>query len=189
MNTPIYRQSVRARRLAAAVLVCLGLSVDAEAQTVKVAELKAAFLANFSKFTQWPADATPAGRNFAYCVVDDKDLAAALQSIVSTHPAEADLPLTVRNVKIEPSIRSCQMLYVGKLEAKQMAQMLDIVKGAPVFTVGSAEHFTASGGVAQFFLEKGRMRFAINQAAAQRARLVVSSKLLSLATLVKDAGQ
>jgi len=40
--------------------------------------------------------------------------------------------------------------------------------------------------VAQLILENNRMRFAINLAAAQRARLQLSSKLLSLATIVKD---
>jgi hypothetical protein len=38
-------------------------------------------------------------------------------------------------------------------------------------------------------LDNGRMRFAINLAAAQRAHLVLSSRLLGLATLVDDAGQ
>ena len=42
------------------------------------------------------------------------------------------------------------------------------------------------GGVAQLMLDSGRMRFAFNVDAAQRARLKISSKLLSLARIVKD---
>jgi hypothetical protein len=189
-RVPIVRpsHSVRARRLAAAVLVCLGLTVDAHAQTVKAAELKAAFLANFSKFTEWPADALPAGGMFAYCVLDDKAMAAALLAILSGQQGQAE-QAGVRVVKIDPSIRSCQVLYVGNLDAKQSAQVFDILKGAPVLTVGDGQRFAESGGIAQFILDKSRMRFAINAAAAQRARLVLSSKLLSLSTVVKDAGQ
>ena len=40
--------------------------------------------------------------------------------------------------------------------------------------------------MAQFRLEKGRMRFTINPGAALRAHLTLSAKLLSLATIVKD---
>jgi hypothetical protein len=180
---------LRAGRVATAILIGLTLTVDAYGQAVKVAELKAAFIANFSKFTEWPADAVPAGQPFLYCIVEDKAQAAALQAIVAGHAGQADQPLSVRVVKIEPSIRSCQVLSVGKLDARQTAQVFDILKGASVFTIGDGEHFATSGGVAQFIQENGRMRFAINQAAARRARLAISSKLLSLATLVKDAGQ
>jgi hypothetical protein len=55
-----------------------------------------------------------------------------------------------------------------------------------VFTVSDADKFAQSGGVAQLIVENDRMRFAINRDAAQRARLLLSSKLLTLATLVKD---
>jgi hypothetical protein len=40
--------------------------------------------------------------------------------------------------------------------------------------------------VAELIVENGRMRFAINVASAHRTRVNISSKLLSLATIVKD---
>jgi hypothetical protein len=175
--------------VAAAALLFVAVAAAAEAQTVKVADLKAAFLANFSKFTEWPDDALPAGGGFTYCIVEDKAVAWALESILKGHPGDPQRPLSVRLVKIDPSIRSCQVVYNGQLGTRDAAQLLDILKGTSAFTVGDTEDFAASGGVAQFVLDNGRMRFSINLAAAQRARLVLSSKLLSLATIVKDAGQ
>jgi hypothetical protein len=58
-----------------------------------------------------------------------------------------------------------------------------MVKDMPVFTVSDADNFAESGGVAQLILEKERMRFAVNVPAATRARLQLSSKLLSLARI------
>ena len=55
-----------------------------------------------------------------------------------------------------------------------------------MFTVSDANNFAESGGVAQLIVENDRMRFAINIASAQRGRLNISSKLLSLAKIVKD---
>jgi hypothetical protein len=179
------RRTARHWALAAALLFALPLG--AAAQGISAPELKAAFLANFSNFTEWPEGALPPGQSFVYCVLDDKAVAAAL-TVILGHPGQTLQPW-VRVVKIEPSIRSCQVLYVGKLDGKQSTQVFDILKDSPVFTVGDAEHFAESGGIAQFMLADGRMRFAINVAAAKRAHLVLSSKLLSLATLVKDAGQ
>lgn len=186
MNAPFRRDAGTLRRAATAALVCLAVTVDAGAQTVKAPDLKAAFLEKFSKFTDWPDEAT-AGRLLTYCVVDDKAVVAALEGILARPPGEAAQPASVRLVKIDASIRSCHILYVGRLDAKASAHLFDTIKGASVFTVGDNERFAESGGVVQFILENGRMKFAINVAAAQRARLVLSSKLLSLATLVKEA--
>ena len=41
-------------------------------------------------------------------------------------------------------------------------------------------------GIAGMYVQDGKMRFAINVEAAQRARVHLSSRLLSLATIVKD---
>ena len=46
------------------------------------------------------------------------------------------------------------------------------------------DHFTESGGMIQFVMEAKRVRFVIDVGASSRARLKVSSKLLSLARTV-----
>jgi hypothetical protein len=181
-------RSTRWLPLAGVALVCLAiLPRDAAAQSITAPELKAAFLANFSKFTEWPDDALVDGSVFTFCVVDDKAVVAGLEKLLGEHPVQGQRASSVRLVRLDPSIRSCQVLYVGKLNAKDSAQLFDMLKGASILTVGDDERFAQIGGVAQFILENGRMRFAINVAAAQRGHLSLSSKLLSLATLVKDA--
>ena len=52
-------------------------------------------------------------------------------------------------------------------------------------TVGEAQGFASGGGVINFKLDSGRVRFEINVEAAEHAQLHISSKLLSLAQIVK----
>jgi hypothetical protein len=61
------------------------------------------------------------------------------------------------------------------------------LKGVAVLTVGTSDQFARSGGMVGLFVEDGRMRFAINPDAAQRSGVRLSSRLLALAKLVKDA--
>ena len=61
-----------------------------------------------------------------------------------------------------------------------------MLSNTPTLTVSDGAAFAEAGGTANFFVEDQKMRFAINPEAAERARLRVSSKLLSLAKLVKD---
>ena len=57
--------------------------------------------------------------------------------------------------------------------------------GKSVLTVGEAENFLQEGGIIKFHLESNKVRFAINNAVAQTAHLVISSKLLRLASSVE----
>ena len=54
-----------------------------------------------------------------------------------------------------------------------------------VLTVGEADGFPAEGGIITFKLEDGRVHFQINRVAAEQAQIHISSKLLSLAQIVK----
>lgn len=175
-------------RLLVLGLLATGLAVSpAPGQEVRLPSLKAAFLANFVKFAVWPPDAMPAGRVFTYCVVGDKQVTDALLQVVKTHPAGE--PENVISIAADGDLRACQMLYVAGLDARQLRHVIDSLQGAAVFTASDVQGFAELGGVAQLKLVDGQMRFAINPAAAQRARIALSGRLLSLATLVKDGGE
>jgi uncharacterized protein DUF4154 len=157
----------------------------AAAQDVSVPVLKAAFLTNFAKFAVWPDEGAPAGRTFTFCVSGDKAVAAALEQGFKAHPGQE--PVSVIFVEPDGPLSACQMLYLGGLNLRDTRRALDALKGAPTFTVSDVDGFAQQGGMVQLRLEQGRMRFVINPAAAQRAHIALSAKLLSLATIVKDA--
>jgi hypothetical protein len=160
-------------------------SAALRAQSTTVPAVKAAFLYNFAKFAEWPADILAPRQRLSLCVLGDNAVADALEQTIKGHTIESH-ELTVQVVGVDSSIRSCHLLYVGGLDAKGAVQLVERLKGAAVFTVSDGDRFAELGGVAQLILENDRMRFAINVGSAQRARLRLSSKLLSLAKIVKD---
>lgn len=168
--------------MAAAIQVCAFTSFAA-AQTTEPA-LKAAFLYNFAKFSEWPADALAPGQRLAMCVVGDASVADALGQTIKGHAIDGH-ELTVTVLKVEESASGCHLLYVSASAIKRSVALL-LSAGASVFTVSDAANFAESGGVAQLIIENDRIRFAINISSSQRGRLNISSKLLSLARIVKD---
>jgi hypothetical protein len=173
--------------LSALVLVLSALLLTpnaASAQEVSLPSLKAAFLANFAKFATWPDEALSPGRVFTFCIGGDKAVADALERSIKEHPGQE--PVSVIFVTPDGSLRGCDVLYLGGLNLKDARRTIEALKDAPILTVSDVDGFAEQGGVAQLRLENGRMRFAINPAAAQRAHLALSAKLLSLAEIVKD---
>jgi hypothetical protein len=164
------------------LLLLLGRGPVEADPTVAPPTLKAAFLYNFAKFAEWPADA-PSGA-LTLCVLGDAAVADALEATTKGH-AIGSRDIVVSRVK-SGGLHGCHLLYVSGADAKRSAQILDELKGAAVFTVGDRDQFPEAGGIAGFFVDGAKLRFAINVDAAQRARLRISSRLLSLAKLVKE---
>ena len=75
----------------------------------------------------------------------------------------------------------CRLIYISGVTARQAEQLIAGLRDVPVLTISDLEGFTELGGTARFFFENGRLRFSVNRASAERARLRISSKLLSLA--------
>ena len=157
------------------------------AQGVSAPALKAAFLFNFAKFAEWPSDAMAAGVPLSLCVLGDESVGEWLGEMLKSRPADSG-SLTVRSLRDDSAVRSCHVLYLTGMDMKHAGAVLELVKNQPVLTVSDLGEFTRAGGIAEFFEESGKMRFAINTRAAERARLRLSSRLLSLAKIVRDEG-
>jgi hypothetical protein len=169
--------------LAAMFMVCS--SARTGAQTATAPELKAAFLYNFAKFTEWPPDVLPPGTPLVLCVASDSHVHEALEAITRGRDVEGH-PVVVRKVDAREEFQSCHLLYVDDLNTKRAGQLVERLKGAPVLSVSDFQRFAQLGGSAHLFVEDGRMRFAVNLEATQRTKLRLSSRLLSLAQIVKD---
>jgi hypothetical protein len=168
-----------------AFVLALAVAGPAGAQATNVAALKAAFVYNFVKLAVWPAEALAPGQPLALCTLGDTAVTHALKQAVGGRAVDGH-SLVVHVVQADAPVRACHLLYVGTLDAKAATLLNESVKDASIFTVGDGDTFAEQGGVAQFMVENDRMRFAINVTAAARARLTLSSRLLSLATLIKE---
>jgi hypothetical protein len=150
-------------------------------------ELKAAFLFNFAKFVDWPpnAFANPTAP-FSVCVLGTDPFGGALDDVLRGKFI-ADHPVSVVRIKRVADITRCQILFVAASESRHLTEILIKLRGECVLIIGETDDFASSGGVIQFTLEDNRVRFFINTDAAGRAGLKISSKLLALAKIVRDA--
>ncbi len=176
-------------RAARAVPVAMALAAAAaapalDAQPVTASALKAAFLLNFTQFVEWTADVVQPNAPVVVCVVGDNAVAEALESTARGR-AVTGHEISVRRLHSDGAIRSCQVLFVGTVEPR-FSEVITGLKGATVFTVSDRERFANEGGMVELFLENGRMRFAVNVDALQRAHVRLSSRVLGLARIVRD---
>ncbi|MES1254811.1 MAG: YfiR family protein, partial [Acidobacteriota bacterium] len=95
--------------------------------------------------------------------------------------------INVTKTAINGALRSCHLLYISDVGAAQGARLAGALRDLPVLTIVDAETAASVDGVVRVSLENGRMRFDLDHGLAKRERLQLSSKLLSLASHIKDA--
>ena len=147
-------------------------------------QVEAAYLYNFLKFVDWPDDPPKESRSpWVLCVVGDTSVGDDLTQQVSGKAVRGH-NLEARKLPISADLRGCNILFIGASEKKQLGWTLASLRGSSVLTVADMDHFVESGGMIQFVIQDSRVRVAIDVGATSRARLKVSSKLLSLAIAV-----
>jgi hypothetical protein len=165
-----------------AIAAFLLMPALAPAQAVTEPALKAAYIYNFAKFTEWPAETVPAAEPLVMCVLGDAAVADALERAVKGRELSGHSMTVFRVPPAQPQ-RDCQILYVSGVTAGQAAQAVAGLHEIPVLTISDIEGFTELGGIVQLFFEHAALRFAIHVGSARRAHLQISSSVLALARL------
>lgn len=167
-------------RTAVLIVLLLAAAGPAAAQAPEY-DLKAAFLFNFAKFVEWPQGAFP-GENtpMTICVFGKDPFGHSLDEVVQGERI-GERGLVIQRPDGLDDLDACHVLFVSPSERERISKVLARVRGEPVLTVADTEGFLRAGGVINFILEGSKVRFLINQEAAERNGLRISSKLMRLA--------
>jgi hypothetical protein len=143
-------------------------------------DVEAAYLYNFGKFVNWPAE--PPAAPFSICVLGD-DFAKTLDSLIANESIQGR-KIAARRLSSVADADRCQILFLGVSEESRLTKDMAALKGKPILTVSSLPRFLDEGGNIQFLMQNNRVRFAINLAAAEKSGLTLSSELLKVAVSV-----
>ena len=184
-----FRPIVR-RLLRLALVVAVGLSLlvvdrsTLRAGTASELEVKAAFLLNFLKFVEWPADRllNPTAP-YVIAVMGEDALGATLVG-ATTGKTIGTRPVQVQVAARTSDISSAHLVFIAASHQRQLPTILRELEGRGVLTVGDTPGFAESGVVLNLVTQDNRVRFEANTAAAARARLRLSSHLLRIARIV-----
>jgi len=170
--------------LMALAFLC-GNSLVLRAQSVEEHEAKAAFVLKLVNFVQWPKATNQHNSNLVVCIAGADATSDALQRLASGKAIDGR-EIAVHRFNKESSVAECQVIFIGESERARVTTLLQQVRGASVLTVGEGEGLARTGAVVDLSVADGRIRLEVNPRAAERAHLQISSRLLSLATIVGD---
>jgi hypothetical protein len=165
------------RLLTASLAVLLTHAAVAADNPVEYA-VKGTYLYKFLPFVGWPAQAPNAP--LAICILGGDPFGATLDQAVNDQHVEAH-PVALRRVDSPDAAQSCQLVFIAN--GPNEAAAVQALQGKPILTV--TDSGAAAPGIVSFAIENNHVRFDIDDAAAAKDGLTISSKLLSLARAVK----
>ena len=146
-------------------------------------EVKAAFLYKFASFVEWLPEST----NVVLCIaiVGEDLFGGALDQVVKGKSINGRA-FSIQRFKSGREAAGCQIVFISVSERKRVRSILAQMEGGGVLTVSEIPGFCRAGGMINFELQDDKVRIEINPDAAERGRLKVSSKLLSVAKVVRE---
>jgi hypothetical protein len=180
---PLSRQAPFAAVAIAAALIgpC---NLSAQAPKVTEYQVKAAYLANFGRFIEWPTSVALAkSESFNICVLGQDPFGPDLDAAIAGETIGGARLMAKRISRPQDAV-DCRIVFISSSESGQWKEILAALRALSVLTVSDMSQFARRGGIIQFLLDGNRVRFDINLAATERVGLNLSSELLKLAVTV-----
>ena len=183
--------NIHVRQVMLSMLITLSLmlsgSLESRAETgnLNENEVKAAYLYNFAKYVEWPAAAFPRENTpLIMCIVGTSPLNEVIESLAGK--TVRNHRLVIRHFSRIEDLSECHILFINSSVKTPLNQILTSAATRSILTVSDSKGFASAGGVIEFVPIGGKIRFQINNRAAQLATLQISSHLLRLATTIVE---
>ena len=150
--------------------------------------VKAEILYNIARFVEWPAGALAVGSPVTFCVLGADPFGPVLDDALRGKRI-GNRPIVLNRYRELEQAGACQVLFIGASESGRVDQIIGNLGTRNTLTVSEAPHFAERGGMIDFILDRGRVRFEVNVSATERAGLRISSQVLELARMVKPRAE
>ncbi|HXU19010.1 MAG TPA: YfiR family protein, partial [Verrucomicrobiae bacterium] len=150
-------------------------------------EVKATYLYNFARFTEWPAkDASVKGDSFGVCVLGRDPFGSILDTILAGE-AIGGKQMVHRRISAAQDAGNCRIVFISSSEKSRLKETLAAMERMNVLTVSDIPDFSVRGGMIEFVVERDKIRFEVNIETAGQAGLTLSSELLKVAVSIRNS--
>ncbi len=159
--------------------------IQAEPSIPNEYSVKAALIYSIIKFVDWPEQDKSMVSNPLCIAVFGHDPFGGNLDVLGSKTVKGRL-IKIRRLQRIEDIRSCEVLFISSSERTQLSRIIKQLQNQPILTIADHAGFPQAGGIINLTTVNNKVQFEINNNAALRARLRISSQLLKLAKIVVE---
>lgn len=159
----------------------IAIPPELRAAGYSVQQVQSVFLFNFAQFVKWPSNAfADSASPLTIGVLGANPFGGALEKTVRGETVNGRR-MAVKYSRRAEDLKGCHIVFIHQSEAGRLGSVLGALQGTSALTVSDIPKFCEQGGMINFILDGGQVKFAINTRPAKNVGLQISSKLLRLA--------
>lgn len=162
------------------VIMCLLLlSTPLSARTITEEEIKAKFILNFARFTDFPNIKD----KLNICLISND----ITRSFLEEHNKNITLKYTVNITSKSPrdEFNDCNILYISEEYKSDGEIIIDKTNGTPILTISDIANFSSFRGIITIQLNNEGSKIRVNITSLKASTLTISSNLLSIVEIVE----
>ena len=157
--------------------------------------VKVVLLEKFADFVDWPSNSSVNNTStpFCICVIGEnpffvmkkgKKTSEDWLNVLYNKRKIREKKVKIRFISDVKDIPGCNLLFISKSEKKNLSEIISIANKNQVLTVGDTPGFAKKRVHINFYVEKGAMKFEVNETAIRGSGFRVSYHMLKLAKIV-----
>lgn len=175
-------KSIKTKLIAFATVFMTMSAANAWAQYSEY-EVKAAYIFNFAKFIEWPANYIE-NDTLYLCVYKNDPFGIILEKTMIGRKANGK-DWKIRRISSLAEIGNCHMLIMSGIKQHEALQVINSIGNKPIVTIGDEMSFLCRiGGTINFLPQFSERQFEINKDVANDIGIKISPKLLLLAKII-----
>jgi hypothetical protein len=170
--------------LALAIATAAPAAAYARSDTEEAAKyrLQSVFLYNFISSVEWPRMVyTNDDKIIELCIIGTDKLGSVMDEVAAKAAIKSGVKINIRRGMTADEADQCNIVYISASEEPAIEQIIAKMQGKPVLTVSEIKNFAKRGGIIEFTLQSGNVRFNINNHLAKEYDLKINPQLLEAA--------
>jgi hypothetical protein len=157
------------------------ISASVSAQDRQPHEVYSMMIFNFSKYIQWPDHATSG--EFVIGVMGNNEVYNTLSTWYGGKP-RGSKTYVIKKFNSAAELAKCDILFIANTKSYEFDNVLGKIQGKGTLLITDKNGLGGRGSVINFKKTDDKLKFELDQRAAESANLKVSSSLTAMAILI-----
>jgi len=177
----VFRSFTMTGRIAFIFLAGIALNGCVTHPTTAEKRAEANYLLHFTQFVEWPETTFPDPHTpLVIGILGQNPFGNELARMTDSYRINGH-PVVIRHLTPLSNLRHYPVVFIDRSAAFRLPLIFYSLDGGNTLTVSDAPGFTDAGGMIEFFIEDGKVRFDINRRAVDNVGLKMNSQLLIMA--------
>ena len=181
MTPPNLNTTITPRKLTVLPTLLLVLfSFGVQAQSAREYQVKAVFIYNFTRFTDWPPQSFESNAPFVIGILGEDPFGEYIDKTVAGETVQGH-PMVIRRYRSADEVKNCHILFISK--SQDVKNALAALSNKNTLTVSDCEDFMKMGGMIRLITKENKIKLQVNPAAVNASGISISSRLLRVAEI------